>query len=466
MIDELKPYARHRATDVYWLPQVPSHWNVMRSKHVFAERIELARAGDVQLSATQAYGVIPQAEFEKRVGRRVVRISMYLDKRSHVEKGDFVISMRSFQGGLERAWASGAIRSSYVVLRPARDLDLGYFTHLFKAQPYIKALQATGNFIRDGQDLTFGNFSRVDLPFPPKGEQIAIGRFLDHANRRIDQFIRAKKKLIALLNEQKQAIIHRAVTRGLDPKARLKDSNVRWLGHIPAHWQVAALRHRYTQRLGKMLDAKRITGAHLIPYLRNTDVQWGGINTRNLPEMDIQRAEYVRYTVQAGDLLVCEGGEVGRCAIWDGELAVCGFQKALHRLRPTNAIRDDTRFMAIVLRTAAKAGAFETGRVSTIAHLTGDQLRAHRFPFPPRVEQTAIVDSVAAATLVQDRALASTEREIALTREYRTRLIADVVTGQLDVRAAAVSLPDLEPEIAPVELDDDTDSDIDDGEAA
>ncbi len=153
--------------NIPWLTSLPEHWEVIRSKRLFATRKERARADDEQLSATQAYGVIPQKIFESKVGRKVVRINQHLEKRAHVEPDDFVISMRSFQGGLERAWARGCIRSSYVVLNPSPLVHIDYFVHLFKSQDYISALQATSNFIRDGQDLNFSNFCLVDLPLPP-----------------------------------------------------------------------------------------------------------------------------------------------------------------------------------------------------------------------------------------------------------------------------------------------------------
>jgi type I restriction enzyme S subunit len=314
------PYPAVKDSGARWLGAIPTSWSVMRSKRLFVPRTELARPEDVQLSATQAYGVIPQVDFEQAVGRKVTRILQHLEKRRHVEVDDFVISMRSFQGGLERAWASGCIRSSYVVLRPAAPLVVGYYGYLFKSIGYIRALQSTASFIRDGQDLNFANFCEVDLPCPPLSDQTAIARFLGDADRRIRRYIRAKQKLIKLLEEQKQAVIRRAITRGIDPAVRLKPSGVQWLGDVPEHWDVAALRHRYSQALGKMLDAKRINGTHLLPYLRNTDVQWDRIKVSSLPMMDISPAEYDRYTVRAGDLLVCEGGEVGRCAIWNDGL--------------------------------------------------------------------------------------------------------------------------------------------------
>jgi type I restriction enzyme S subunit len=158
MIEDLKPYPQYKDSGLPWLGQVPAHWEIARSKRLFRQRKEFANPEDQQLSATQAYGVISQALYEKRTGYRVVKISMHLDKRKHVEAGDFVISMRSFQGGLERAWEAGAIRSSYVVLKPSAEVSAGYFQHLFKSNQYINALRATSDFIRDGQDLNFGNF--------------------------------------------------------------------------------------------------------------------------------------------------------------------------------------------------------------------------------------------------------------------------------------------------------------------
>lgn len=461
MIEELKPYSSHRATGVYWLPRVPEHWEIVRSKHVFAERTELARAGDVQLSATQAYGVIPQAEFERRVGRRVVRISMHLDKRSHVEQGDFVISMRSFQGGLERAWASGAIRSSYVVLRPARELDLGYFTHLFKAQPYIKALQATGNFIRDGQDLTFGNFTRVDLPVPPRDEQMAIGRFLDHASRRIDQFIRAKKKLIALLNEQKQAIVHRAVTRGLDPDVKLKDSGVPWLGAIPDHWDVRRFKMIATINSGQV-DPRKSQHRSMVLVAPNHIEKATGrlLKTETAQE---QGAISGKYLVRKGQVIYSKI----RPALQKATLAPfdCLCSADMYAIDARSSIITPAFLLLLLLSRPFSQYTVDASLRVAMPKVNQDALAVCPLWLPPRQEQDAIVALVQESSAPLDRAIARAEREIALMREYRTRLVADVVTGELDARAAAASLPAVELGIALTESEGD-ETDIEDGEAA
>jgi type I restriction enzyme, S subunit len=174
----LNPDTPLKDSGIEWLGKIPAHWKIIRSKRLFYVRNERARDDDQQLSATQAYGVIPQEEYEQRVGRQVVKIIKNLEQRSHVEQDDFVISMRSFQGGLERAWVRGCIRSSYVVLKPTFSVDIDFFMYLFKSASYIQALQATADFIRDGQDLTFRNFSLVDLPLIPIDEQRAIAIFL------------------------------------------------------------------------------------------------------------------------------------------------------------------------------------------------------------------------------------------------------------------------------------------------
>ena len=208
----LNPGAPMKDSGIDWIGQIPAHWEVKRSKFLFSQSKELARKGDVQLSATQSYGVIPQEEFEELVGRRVVKISTNLDKRKHVDINDFVISMRSFQGGIERAHASGCIRSSYVVLKPSPVVNPEFFALLLKTPRYIYALQITGNFIRDGQDLTFENFSAVDLYIPPYQEQSEIGQYVKRNNQKIDDAITLKKSQITALKEYKTVLINAAVT--------------------------------------------------------------------------------------------------------------------------------------------------------------------------------------------------------------------------------------------------------------
>ncbi|WP_417437269.1 restriction endonuclease subunit S [Idiomarina abyssalis] len=208
----LDPNVPMKDSGVEWIGRIPAHWEVRRSKFLFTQRKERARKTDVQLSATQAYGVIPQSEYEALSGNTVVKIQFHLDKRKHVEKNDFVISMRSFQGGLERAWSGGCIRSSYIVLKPLEQINPDFYGYLLKLPSYIKALQRTGNFIRDGQDLNFYNFSQVALFIPPLDEQEAIANYVKEFMVSSDQGIELLQRQIEKLKEYKATLINSAVT--------------------------------------------------------------------------------------------------------------------------------------------------------------------------------------------------------------------------------------------------------------
>jgi type I restriction enzyme S subunit len=211
----------------------------------------------------------------------------------------------------------------------------------------------------------------------------------------------------------------RSSLRRFKPYPAYKDSGIEWLGKIPAHWTVAPLYGRYDTALRKMLDASRISGEHLRPYLRNVDVQWDRINLRDLPEMDFHTADRLRYRLRSGDLLVCEGGEVGRTAVWTGALQECYYQKALHRLRPYTD-SDIPRFFYYVMYASSEAGRFTAGtNPNTIDHLTAVQLSRYRFAFPPSNEQANIADFLDRETTKIDAMVAKKERLIELLREKR-----------------------------------------------
>lgn len=192
---------------------------------------------------------------------------------------------------------------------------------------------------------------------------------------------------------------------------------------INSGWPSVALGYRYHVQLGKMLDEKRVTGNHLRPYLRNTDVQWDSVNVHDLPMMDFDAADRERYLLQKGDLLVCEGGEIGRAAIWSGELSECYYQKALHRLRPLDLASEHPRFMYYALLAAVGSDAYVNGGKSTIAHLPADQFRRIRLPRPPYREQeriasfldqkTARIDALIAEKTVLCRHLADAREALA-----------------------------------------------------
>jgi type I restriction enzyme S subunit len=275
-----------------------------------------------------------------------------------------------------------------------------------------------------------------EVPFfcPPRTEQSQIVDFLDRETAKVDALISKREVLIALLEEKRTALINRAVTKGLDPSVPTKDSGINWLGKIPAHWLTPPLYARYEVQLGKMLDSKRITGTRLASYLRNVDVQWDSICIEDLPKMDFSESDRERFALRRGDLLVCEGGEVGRTAVWHGELEECYYQKAIHRLRPKNG-EDLPRYLFYVMYAASKLGVFQaTGNPNTIDHLTAEKLRAHRFPFPPSHEQSDIVAFLDRRVSEIQKLQLKCHESIGKLQEFRTALISAAVTGKIDVR--------------------------------
>lgn len=208
---ELKPSGTN------WVSQIPNHWDMVFSKKLFAERKDKAFPDDEQLTASQKYGIITQREFMEREQRRVTVVIKGDDILKHVGKGDFVISMRSFQGGLEYSYVEGKISSAYVMLIPRSEKVYDeYFKWLLKSRPYIKALQGTADLVRDGQALRYANFAKVPLPIVPIEEQKRIANYIISEIKKIDKTIPVIQKQIALLNEYRTRLISDVVTGQID----------------------------------------------------------------------------------------------------------------------------------------------------------------------------------------------------------------------------------------------------------
>jgi type I restriction enzyme S subunit len=182
---------------VAWLADIPSHWQIYQARRLFEQRRDPSLPGDEQLSATQKYGVIPQRLFMEQEDQKVVLALGGLDNFKRVQPDDFVISLRSFQGGIERSRYSGCVSPAYTVLRPQSGLVPGYWEHLLKSSMYIAALQTTTDGIRDGKSISYGQFGALPVPLPSRREQTAIVAFLDHETAKIDALIAEQEKLIA-----------------------------------------------------------------------------------------------------------------------------------------------------------------------------------------------------------------------------------------------------------------------------
>lgn len=195
-----------------WLGYIPSHWRVVPAKALFAQSKETRHETDVQLTASQKYGIISQEDYMERQNYKIVLADKGLENWKHVEPNDFIISLRSFQGGLEISYIPGCITWHYIVLKPKSGVEPEYFKWLFKSPRYIQALQRTANFIRDGQDLRFSNFVQVPLPLIPMDEQKEIAEYLNKETARIDSIIADITEQIEKLKEYRQSVISEVVT--------------------------------------------------------------------------------------------------------------------------------------------------------------------------------------------------------------------------------------------------------------
>lgn len=201
-----------KASGVEWVPEIPAEWEIIPSKYLFKNSDERRHENDVMLTASQKYGIISQEEYMERENSKIVLANKGVEDWKHVEPNDFIISLRSFQGGLEMSETTGCITWHYIVLKACRPIHSKFYKWLFKSEAYIKALQRTCNYIRDGQDLRYSNFVQVPLFDVNIAEQIEIAEYLDKKCADIDTLIATKQKLLSDLESYKKSLIYEYVT--------------------------------------------------------------------------------------------------------------------------------------------------------------------------------------------------------------------------------------------------------------
>jgi type I restriction enzyme S subunit len=327
------------------------------------------------------------------------------------------------------------VSTGFAVIRPRNGLDSHFAKFSLQSGYFVDEVISRSTGV-SYPAINASEMAAISLTIPPLPEQHQIASFLDRECGKLDALQAKQERLIELLKEKRQALISHAVTRGLDPTAKLKPSGIEWLGDVPEHWSVVPLDYHFTIQLGKMLDSNKITGKHLRPYLRVFDVQWGKINTEDLPLMDFDEDAREKFRLQIGDLLVNEGGSYpGRSAVWIGEIGECYYQKALHRIRPRRPFKSSTDFLFYIMCWATGYGVFAAGgNEATIEHLPAEKLRKYRFPLPPLPEQRAIFAHLDEKCGKIDQLKARAERGIELLKERRSALISAAVTGKIDVR--------------------------------
>ncbi|WP_164251958.1 restriction endonuclease subunit S [Streptomyces sp. S4.7] len=384
------------------------------------------------LSVYRDHGVV------KRQGREDNFNKAALDRKIYqlIHPGWLAINrMKAWQGSVGISPYRGIVSGHYICFRPNHSEDNRFLNWLLRSAPYAAEYSSLSRGVRPNQvEIDNEWLQTLLVKLPPLESQRRIADFLDVETSRIDRLIKVRQGQISLLEERSDGLIFDAI-RGSEESAR-SESGLAWLGSIPTGWAIMPVGFQFEVLLGKMLNQENVRGSDLLPYLRNTNVQWDRITTDDLLLMNFPPEEHRRYAVRSGDLLVCEGGEPGRAAIWDGRVSEIYYQKALHRVRPRGY--SSPRWLFYCLRAATAQNVFAVeGNTTTISHLTGEQLRAHRFPFPSREVQDRLVAQLDAAALRQENLIAAFRRQLALLVERRQALITAAVTGQFDVSTAS-----------------------------
>ena len=435
MITDLKPYAKYKDSGLPWLGEVPSHWTVLPAFGAFkpnkARNIGMKEKTVLSLS----YGRIVIKPAEKLHGLVPESFETY----QIVDPGDIVLRTTDLQNdhtslrvGMVRD--RGIITSAYLALRALPGVSPDYGFQFLNVWDSSKAIYGYGSGLR--QNLDFSHFKRMPISIPPHAEQAAIVRFLDWANGRLERAIRAKRKVIALLNEQKQAIIHRAVTRGLDHSVALKPSGIPWLGEIPVHWELSP--NRAFLRVRKDLVGDRHTEFTLLSLTKR------GVIVRDLSGMrgkfssDMGTSQEVR----PGDLVLClfDVPETPRTVGLSHHAGMITGAYTVLESRSADIVAFLELFY-IAMDDRKLLSPLYSGLGNTIPK---ERFLGTKTPIPPEDERTEILRAVKERTASLNTAISRLEREIDFLREYRTRLVADVVTGKLDVREAATRLPNEE----------------------
>jgi type I restriction enzyme S subunit len=403
-------YKNYKKITEFWLPLIPDNWENTKIKHIFKERVEKGYPDKPLLAATQNMGVVPKNVY----GNRTVEASKDFHLLKLVKTGDFVISLRSFQGGIEYAYYEGIISPAYTVMIQDKN-NSHFFRYLFKSIRFIELLQNCVTGIREGQNIDYSKLREHLIPIPPRPEQDQIVRYLDWKVSMINKYINAKKKQIELLKERKQAIINQAIIKGLDMKVRMKDSGIEWLGKIPAHWEVKKLKRCSFMKSGVNLTSYEIENEGKYPV-------YGGNGLRG----------FFKIFNRSGDFLL-----IGR------QGALCGnvhkisgdFWATEHAIvvEPKKLIDINWYYYMLMLMNLNKysESAAQPG-------ISVEKIENLKTCIPPLFEQREIVEYLYEKVKKIDLIVKNNECKISYMQEYRTRLISDVVTGKVNVQNVKV----------------------------
>lgn len=450
MTHGLRSYPDYKDAGVPWLGAIPAHWTAMRCKYLFREVDTRSENGEeTHLSMSQKHGLIPSKDMD---GRRLHSESYAGGKLC--QPHDLVLNrLKAHLGVFAHARQSGVVSPDYTVLRPAFPEHVVYFEHVFKTPACVAELRCSTKGIVEGfWRLYTDDFYRIRVPLPPASERDAILVFLRSVDATVRRFIRNRRRLIELLNEQKQAIINRAVTRGLDESAPLKPSGIDWLGDIPAHWEVKPLKRWVS--INKRVLPESTDPDYMFDYVDIGCVGTGRLTGHPSRIRFGNAPSRARRVLRRGDTILSTVRTYLRAVYFVADevtnlVASTGFAV----LTPEPGVVPE--YLGITLQSDPFINRVTANSIG-IAYpaIAESKLGTFHVAMPPTTkEQEDIVQEVRSQTAALTAAIVRAQREIDLIREFRTRLIDDVVTGKLDVRGFVPTepMPADEPADEPIE---------------
>ena len=428
----MNKYNTHTQFPDIWISKIPAHWQVHKMKRLFAERSEKGYPNEPLLVASQSMGVVPKNVY----GNRTVEAQKDLHLLKLVCVGDFVISLRSFQGGLEYAYYQGIISPAYTILIPHEPMSSSYFRYLAKSKPFIGLLTLCVTGIREGQNIDYAKLKNHFLPVPPREEQDQIVRFLDWKVSSINKLIAVKQKQIANLNEMHLSVMNDLATHGIVKERNYVKTSMDWACEIPAEWSISRIRNHFE-------ILKRIAGAEGYDVFSVTQQ---GLKVRDINVYEGQLAanysgyQFVypgEFAMNHMDLLTGGVGIADHLGVTSPDYRVFRIFDEAHCYAPYYL-----KVFQICYRRHAfyrfGRGAANVGRW----RLPADAFKNFEIPLPPYEEQIKIVQAIGDEEQKTKAAIECLKKQIDLLNDLKTRIISDTVTGKIDVRS--IEIPEYE----------------------
>ena len=420
MNELLKRYNEYKDSGVEWLGDVPGHWSVERVKNLFTERSQKGFPEEPLLIASQDMGVTLKSSYSRNT--MTVQKDFHLMKL--VKKNDYVISLRSFEGGIERATYRGIISAAYTILFPIDEIGTGFYKHLFKSNKFISMLVTCTTGIREGRNVNYQQLKRELLPLPFPAERQQIANYLDTKTEQIDCKIDLLTQKATKYGELKQSLINETVTRGLDKTVEMKDSGVEWIGDVPEHWQVERLKNNI--EFSKGINAAIYTQEY-IKDEKNFGIYpvYSG-QTENEGVMGLINSYEYNFSVPV-IFVTTVGAKAMTTQLLRGAFSL---SQNCALLKTKSSV--DTSYVNYFLLVL-----FREERRNIPAHMQPslriEDLKKHILLVPPPDEQKAIAEYLDTKTVHIDRIVATINTQIEKLKELRKTLINDVVTGKIKV---------------------------------